>query len=257
VFAVVSTAVVTTATLLYLLKAGPHNIYVYAGVPPAVGIMWLAAMLAALFIGWIILAPAKQRDEARLVVREYLCRDLVIEKAYLIDGSRVRLLVTNEGATDAFVAQMIGLAGVDGEWKDQPPRTLRWEGVEGASHQIMHDAKAVLEVCSVFDPKYHANMPEGRRVDPATICIDPVGQEQRVWLRTAHKEGWMFDDAMRQLFRIHVRITSGSMKAPSDAIVELTFPSPRKSHAGGPNDEESRRADVRAALVSADEDSSL
>lgn len=64
--------VAATATLLILLKWGPQNVFVIAGVPAAVGIAWLFAIVLAVLTWHLLWAPYRQRD----ALREYIIEQL-------------------------------------------------------------------------------------------------------------------------------------------------------------------------------------
>ena len=70
IFDTVSGVVVATAALLTLLKWGPDNVWVIAGIPGAVGIVWPFVGLLAIFVWHLFWAPYRQRDALRSYVAE-------------------------------------------------------------------------------------------------------------------------------------------------------------------------------------------
>ena len=49
--------VVAAITLLALLAWGPKNVWILAGLPPAVGVAWLLVGVLAIFVWHLFLAP--------------------------------------------------------------------------------------------------------------------------------------------------------------------------------------------------------
>lgn len=85
--------VVGTAALLILLKWGPQNVWILAGVPPAVGSAWLLGGVLFIFVWHLFWAPYRQRDELRLqVIAQSATDSLAAICAELSNDARTRLV---------------------------------------------------------------------------------------------------------------------------------------------------------------------
>lgn len=131
-FSAVLGVVVSTSTLLALLKWGPANIWVVSGIPSAVLIGWLLTGIFSIVTWHLVRAPYRQRDEAWAVLSEgdpdeqvikklkettvdFGSRQLTLDQALLERGDR---LATGLGILDiprTVVAelQVLGLVRVE------------------------------------------------------------------------------------------------------------------------------------------------
>ena len=119
--------VVTTATLLSLLRWGPGNVWILAGVPSAVLILWLLNGVLLMFVWHLFWAPYRQRDEARTAlagqpadeVDEVIanlsdeCKDFLVHQRRLLIKGAGPLDVREDCITEFRMHGMIDINYVD------------------------------------------------------------------------------------------------------------------------------------------------